>query len=38
MIWARIYLAKPFRLVKHSFPGVLAVAGASVLVFRKTKQ
>jgi hypothetical protein len=34
----RILLAKPFRLVKHPFPGVLAVAGASVLAFRKSSQ
>ncbi len=34
----RILLAKPFRLVKQPFPGVLAVAGASVLAFRKSSQ
>jgi hypothetical protein len=31
---ARIFLATPFRLVKYLFPGVLAVVGASVFVFR----
>jgi len=39
MLWEpKIPLARRSRTVKQSLPGVLAVAGASVFVFRKSNQ